>query len=122
MKAIDYLKIKNRMTKNCEIACDCCPLSDLNNGEDEWCDTLENYNPEKAIAIVKKWGEENPVKTYMMDFMEKFTKAEKLYDYHGKERPAFCRDAVYARGKRHCEGKPSNCYRCWNEEMRDDNA
>lgn len=63
MTFIEYTEIKNRMTRGysyyCKISCRDCPLSPDNNGMRMCCRDLERKYPEKALAIVEKWREEN---------------------------------------------------------------
>lgn len=75
MTAIEYLKEKSRMSKKCKIRCTDCPLSDRNNGMQIGCGLLQVEHPEKAVAIVQKWSEEHPQKTFLSDFLEKYPNA-----------------------------------------------
>lgn len=116
MTAIEYMKIKSRITRpdnygECDIPCDCCPLSSDNNGKGVLCTSLELKYPEEAVAIVQKWAEEHPVKTLLQDFFEKFPKAKK--DKDGT--PTICPEEVYG-GKRNCLGY-KNCQECWNRPL-----
>lgn len=79
MDAVEYLKEKARMTcsnngGSCNIDCYDCPLGSKNNG-DMLCTVLEAVQPEKAIAIVKKWAAEHPVKTRQSEFLKMFPNA-----------------------------------------------
>lgn len=79
MDAVEYLKEKTRMTcsnkgGSCNIDCYDCPLGSKNNG-DMLCTVLEAVQPEKAIAIVKKWAAEHPVKTRQSEFLKMFPNA-----------------------------------------------
>ena len=47
MKAVDYLKAKARMTKECCIRCDECPLSKDRNGKSVDCMWLEENIPKQ---------------------------------------------------------------------------
>ena len=75
MTALEYLKEKARMTKRCEMACACCLLHGYNNSTGDGCTNFEYKHPEKAIAIVQKWAQEHPRKTFLQDFLEKYPKA-----------------------------------------------
>ena len=72
MTAIEYFKARNRMTKNCTIGCLKCPLSDENNGENCFCEELEQTHPEKAIEIVETYAKEHPAKTRQSEFLKMF--------------------------------------------------
>ncbi len=63
-------------------------------------------------GIVDKWVAEHPVKTYAMDFFEKFPDARKRAD---GVTPIVYRRFVYD-GNESCEFIGS-CIECWNREM-----
>lgn len=74
-KTENYLAEKKRMTKItstgvCKITCANCPLSEKNNGKGRLCVDYEMHYPEKAIAIVQKWSDEHPQKTYLSEFLK----------------------------------------------------
>ena len=83
-KTENYFIEKLRMTKRtreegCKIKCSECPLSSQNNGtSDEFmsCITFEMYHPEKAIAIVQKWSDEHPQRTYLSEFLKNYPNAQ----------------------------------------------
>ena len=85
--------------KECPLRCDCSSPNDFSDNADE---------------IVDKWVKEHPVKTYAMDFFEKFPNAPK--DDNGT--PIFCMRYIYADKKlRECLENNVNCSQCWNKEM-----
>ena len=100
MASIDDLK---RMCKTMSTCID-CPLH--TGGISCMPITLPNNIDE----IVDKWVTEHPVKTYAMDFFEKFPNA--LRGRNGD--PQICRNYVYGDGN-FCFSK--NCAECWNQEM-----
>ena len=63
MDALEYFKIKNRMTKNCRIDCDECLLGSKYNGRNINCFPLESFYSDEAIKIVEKWEKEHPFVT-----------------------------------------------------------
>lgn len=69
--------------------------------------------PDNADEIVDKWMQEHPVKTYAMDFFEKFPNAPR--DSDGA--PKTCWKHVYGDGK-YCSSDA--CTECWNREMKED--
>lgn len=71
MDAIKYLKEKNRMCKKLK-NCYNCPLYTYKKQD---CSELERNEPEKAVGIVEKWSAENPQKTNLQDFLEKYPNA-----------------------------------------------
>lgn len=113
MDAVEYLKQKNRMTNNCTIACNICPLAIENNNGNLVCANRDTISLEEAVATVENWAKEHPVRTYMSVFLEKFPDAEKEDGV-----PAACVVAVFGEKK-----KPEGCYNsincsdCWNREV-----
>lgn len=71
----NYLKEKNRMTKNCKINCENCPISSDNNKTDLSCEEFENTYPNKAIEIVQAWSDKNQRETRAEHFMKMFPNA-----------------------------------------------
>lgn len=101
------MKDLKRMCKSFKDNCDGCPLhSEIDNV----CLmlTLERL-PNNADEIVDKWASEHPVKTYAMDFFEKFPNAQK--DRNGA--PMACWKHIYGGGN-DCG---SDCLKCWNQEV-----
>ena len=49
----NYLKEKNRMTKNCKISCESCPISNDNNKTDLPCEEFEATYPDKTNGCRK---------------------------------------------------------------------
>ena len=66
--------------------------------------------PDSIEEIVDKWVAEHPVKTYAMDFFDKFPNAPR--DRDGA--PKTCWRHVYGDGK-YCAYDA--CTECWNREM-----
>lgn len=74
----NYLKEKSRITGDCATKlCSECLLSCDNNGTGALCDDFERMYPDRAVAIVQRWSDEHPMKTYKDDFLEKFPNAPK---------------------------------------------
>lgn len=100
MDAVEYLKQKNRMTNNCTIACNTCPLAIENNNRNLVCANFVRHYIEEAVEIVENWAKEHPAKTYKDVFLEKFpdAKIEKngvpypciIYLFGEKVRPGAC--------------------------------
>lgn len=117
-KTEQYFAEKQRMVKLqtgevCEISCEKCPLSSMNNGEDIVCSDFETCYPKKAIAIMQKWSDEHPRKTYLTEFLKNYPNAKldedgtphKLCPWHlGLISANSCRN---------------NCVRCWNQPVED---
>lgn len=121
----NYFAEKRRMTKRtrrqgCKIKCSECPLSSQNNGTSDSmsCITFEMYHPEKAIAIVQKWSDEHPQKTYLSEFLKNYPNAELN---HGA--PRICLKEL---GAVSCCAKAKkgdfyiSCHSCWNQPIEGD--
>ena len=118
----NYFAEKRRMTKRskiygnayiCKIDCANCPLNSLNNGTNDKisCSDFEAFYPEKAIAIVQKWSDEHPQKTYLSEFLKNYPNAE----LDCKETPK--RICPHALGLTDIDGCDNNCVRCWNQPV-----
>lgn len=105
------IKDLKRMCEN--MICKDCPLS----GSDVancWVHSVPiDYPDEDIDTIVDKWVAEHPVKTYAMDFFEKFPNAPRGRD----GAPKTCWRHVYGDGK-YCAYDA--CTECWNREMKED--
>lgn len=62
----------------CKIDCANCPLNSSNNGTNGMtsCSDFETFYPEKAIAIVQKWSDEHPQRTYLTEFLKHYPNAQ----------------------------------------------
>lgn len=119
-KTENYLAEKQRMTKKhkpnageyiCELDCLDCPLSHSNNGIGEPCFGLETHYPEKVIAIVQKWSNEHPQKTYLSEFLKNYPNAPLADD----GTPDICPDKLGLTViKKPCFG---DCVGCWNQPI-----
>lgn len=72
--------------------------------------------PSNIDEIVNKWVAKHPVKTYAMDFFEKFPNAQ--LDSYGA--PRACVNAIYGLGD--CSKSEISgiiCRDCWNQEMKE---
>ena len=101
----NFIKEKERMCDSHEY-CMNCPLDNDGFG----CTSFMEKNPEKAIAIVQKWSNENPVRTIMMDFFEKFPNAPK--DDDGT--PETCPWHLGYDKRFNCT---HDCVKCWNRPL-----
>lgn len=105
------IKDLTRMCKSFKDNCDGCPLAE--NGSCRIC--IERYLPNNADEIVDKWVSEHPVKTYAMDFFEKFPNAPR-----GAEgSPKICPHQIYPEIDVDCRC-PEDCLKCWNQEMKEE--
>mgnify|MGYP004621020103 CR=1 FL=1 len=131
VKMVDCAKTENyfverlRMTKRrkiygnaymCKIDCANCPLNSLNNGTNDMtsCSDFEALYPEKAIAIVQKWSDEHPPKTYLSEFLKHYPNV-KLRD---DGTPEYICPRYLGLAENHtCN---DNCVRCWNQPIEED--
>lgn len=80
----------------------------------KYCTSWIMKHPDKAEEIVSTWAKEHPVRTYLMDFREKFPLI--LYKDSDIYRN-ICRKAMYGQHN-DCVGYLSKCNDCWNEEIK----
>lgn len=90
--------------------CDGCPLDSL-----DYCTHLPCNMSNNADEIVYEWVKEHPVKTYAMDFFEKFPNAPK--DNDGE--PRTCIKNIYGLAISHERCTAQSCAKCWNQEMKE---
>lgn len=118
-KTEQYFAEKQRMVKLqtgevCEISCEECPLSSMNNGEDIVCSDFETCYPEKAIAIVQKWSDEHPQKTYLTEFLKHYPSAP-LYEIGTPK--GICPYHLGLMDKDDCPKTYRDCVKCWNQSI-----
>lgn len=121
-KTGQYFAEKQRMVKLqtgevCEISCEECPLSSMNNGEGIVCSDFETCYPEKAIAIIQEWSDEHPPKTFLTEFLKNYPNAE--LD-HGVPKVCLKKLGVVSGCAKTKKGDLYiSCYRCWNQPIED---
>lgn len=124
LKTENYFAEKVRMTKKhkindgaciCELNCTECPLSSLNNGttDNMACSDFETLYPEKAIAIVQKWSDEHPQKTYLTELLKIFPNTPLNDDGTPK---GICLHELGATSLDNCE-VDNACAKCWNQPL-----
>lgn len=117
-KTENYLAEKKRMTKItntgvCEIKCKNCPLSQKNNGKGRLCVDYEMHHPEKAIAIMQKWSDEHPQKTFLTELLKIFPNTPL------KDDGTPINLCPYDLGLTMTEACDNNCVKCWNQIIED---
>lgn len=121
-KVENYLAEKRRMTKEqqdgvCKLKCSGCPLSSFNNGSRNMvpCFAFETLYPEKAVAIVQKWSDEHPRKTYLSELLKIFPNTPL-----GKDgTPTLLFPYRLGLMSRYVCRKDRNCVKCWNQPLKD---
>lgn len=114
----NYFSKKARMSKTtksgtCKVVCEKCPLSSDNNGVGECCTDFEMLYPEKAIAIVQKWSDEHPQKTFVTEFLKNYPCAV----VNGDGIPnSVCPYDLGLMDKHDCR---KTCIECWNQPIED---
>lgn len=114
----NYFSEKARMSKTtksgtCKVVCEKCPLSSDNNGVGECCTDFEMLYPEKAIAIVQKWSDEHPQKTFVTEFLKNYPCAV----VNGDGIPnSVCPYDLGLMDKHDCR---KTCIECWNQPIED---
>lgn len=114
----NYFAEKQRMIKEhkyvCKLNCADCPLNWSKNGMGIECSILEINFPEKAIAIVQKWSDEHPQKTYLSEFLKHYPNV-KLCANGTPE--SICLQHLGLMSKDDCQ-KYRDCVECWNQPVR----
>ncbi|RGI76137.1 hypothetical protein DXD83_10780 [Ruminococcus bromii] len=116
-KTENYFNEKLKMTKRtknglCEIKCSNCPLCSNKNGEGLPCPEFEMYYPEKAIAIVQKWSDEHPRRTYLTEFLKHYPNAQLKDD----GTPEICLSSLGLTNYNGCRNGIT-CSECWNQPV-----
>lgn len=119
-KTEQYFAEKQRMVKLqtgevCEISCEECPLSSMNNGEGIVCSDFETCYPEKAIAIIQKWSDKHPQKTYLTELLKNYPNIPLCCDGIPD---GICPYDLGLMSIDDCR-KDGNCVECWNQPIED---
>ena len=85
----------------------------MNNGEGIVCSDFETCYPEKAIAIIQKWSDKHPQKTYLTELLEKYPNT--LLNDDGTPK-RICPHELGLTDKNDCD-KDRNCVKCWNQPI-----
>lgn len=115
MEAVMYFKEKSKMTRNCSIACEQCPLSSYNNKRNVSCSVFASNYPEEAVAIVEKWSKEHPRLTNKAKFIKDHPNAPLDSEGYPMFSPFF---VGYCKEKNHCfhcEHFNQSYTVCWDE-------
>lgn len=115
-KTKNYFVEKRRMIKKhryvCELNCADCPLHWSKNGMSISCTNLEKSYPNRAIAIIQKWSDEHPQKTYLSEFLKNHPNI--LLNDDGT--PTFCPYELGLISVDNCRND-GDCVNCWNQPI-----
>lgn len=116
-----YLSERNRMSKVnevgiCKIKCKDCPLGKEHNGKYVSCLVLELKHSETAIAIVQKWSDENPQKTFLTELLKNYPNV--TLTESGV--PNFCPWCLGLMNIDECRNGLT-CIKCWNQPIEEVN-
>lgn len=122
-KTENYFAEKRRMVKadktgSCRIECEKCPLGSRNNGTNckICCTELERCYSEKAIAIMQKWSNAHPQKTYLTELMEQYPNV--LLDDNDTPEGICPHQLGLKSSIADCK-KGYDCVACWNQPLPD---
>lgn len=120
-KTVNFLKENDRMCHSIINGSECgtsCLLSYENNGTYCGCNEFMLHYPEKAIAIVQKWSDENPQRTYLSEFLKNYPNAKLDEDGTPKN---VCPYYLGLISKNNCRINRinRNCVECWNQPVED---
>lgn len=118
-KTESYFAEKRRMTNKpkfglCGIKCADCPLSDTNNDTNIGCAAFEMLCPEKAIAVVQKWSNAHPQKTFLSELLKNYPNTPPGDD----GTPNFCPYRLGLMNIDDCR-EDHNCAKCWNQPIKE---
>lgn len=108
---VNFFKERTRMTNECKINCENCPMSFRNNGVDIGCNSFVKNYTEQAVEIVQKWSDEHPQKTRLEDLKEKYPKA--VVNIIGGKPDICVKTLGYGENPKGC-GHADKCVECWN--------
>ena len=117
----NYFAEKARMTKKdklgrCRLYCSECLLNNKKNGTSEnlLCGAFQAVYPEKAIAIVQKWSDEHPSKTYLTELLEKYPNV--LLNDNGLPKGICPHQLGMKDSIADCK-MGNDCVKCWNQPI-----
>lgn len=114
MDAVKFLEELKRMCGNTD-SCEDCPIFGM---KEDNCMTLTFpcfWDEAEIVSAVEKWSAEHPIKTRLMDFLEKFPNAP-LYEGLPKTLPSalgYCRiGRIYTCAE--CKQNGKSLKDCWD--------
>lgn len=119
MEYVKAMEIKARMCEKYsgDLYCTDCPLTYRNNGKNITCTNFIFKHPAESEVILIKWDDENPVKTMMSDFFEKFPNAPKRKHAEPYGCPHFC--GYVLASHKNCKYANGDCLKCWSRPLQE---
>lgn len=111
--AINFLKERNRMCHT--IKCCECSLSHGNNEMGMRCGKFVTHYPKRAVRVVQKWSDENPLRTYLSELLKAFPNTRLNEDGTPTGICPSMLNSMLDRTKIQC--KEGGCIKCWNEPI-----
>ena len=112
-KTVNFLKENDRMCHSIINGSECgtsCLLSYENNGTYCGCNEFMLHYPEKAIAIVQKWSDEHPQRTYLSELLRTFPNVE--LNCNGTPKRIHCPHHLGLKDIDNCD---KGFVECWNQ-------
>ncbi len=106
METVEFLVHLGRMCEKHPL-CKDCPIQNPRKKYHYSCISFISRKPADVVEVVEKWARENPVKTRLKDFYEKYPNAPM---YQGTYPQACCRTLGYCQ---ECPDKECDCLACW---------
>ena len=113
MDIVKFFKNRKRMCDKFVDRCEACPLFQYEcNMNDPQSDI------EDVIKIVEQWTKNNPERTMIQDFFEKFPNAPKEEDGTPLDIcPSYCGYTDELNSLSVCENFNQNCLKCWSRPL-----
>lgn len=119
MDAVEMLKEKTRLTKECTISCDDCRLDARHTDYELNCVGLSRMDPEKYVEIIEQWSKDCPQQTYLSKLLEAFPRTKRTVE---DNIPPFCPEEIGLNNIEKCQDCNADnelCIECWNQEYKE---
>lgn len=113
MDAVEFMNEYSRMCRSVSGKCSDCPMGKLKSERALYCRQYVDRHPTEAVAVVEKWSKENPKRTRLTDFLEKYPNAPMT----GDKLPVICARNLGMSVEAPCFGR---CAECWNTPLEED--
>ena len=121
MEYVKAMEIREKMCMhNLKNSCAECPFDTIRNDKNTSCISFILKHPAESEAILTKWDAENPVKTFMTDFFEKFPNAPTRTSGAPRTCPHECGYVTVEKGRRVCDYVKDDCLECWSRPLQEE--